>query len=366
MEVEFLSNMRYNLYVSEAEWSEWKAKLGKFGAFFEAASKLPLIDASKPTAPLTPVTQNFPNKLPSPPSTYHSAPAYPLPPLASTHPSLPIPFSTAPHLPRSPIRAPRDLYSEHQSRKRSLDPAGELPLSKRMFYADSPRMQSSMTHTPDSLVYTPSTLPALTPDSDAVVSGSTNIVPTNNPRMPRLPMPRIQTTMSQQAHLQPPHLAPLSLPANRAMSTVYPNASNSRSQPATPVSGMPLSNMNLYSTPVPNLGGSNYTSANASPIAGAYSAATPTRTGLSPSYFLTHRSSPYRPVRNVNTLLIPPPSTSLNNPSRNIGHDQIHYQPLSKTSTETKAGVVPYLSHDSWSQGYTMTPPVPPHYEFRA
>ncbi|KAI9872942.1 MAG: hypothetical protein M1823_008041, partial [Watsoniomyces obsoletus] len=39
MEVEFLSNMRYDLYVSELEWKDWKSTLGLLGSFYEKALK---------------------------------------------------------------------------------------------------------------------------------------------------------------------------------------------------------------------------------------------------------------------------------------------------------------------------------------
>ena len=42
MEVEFLSNMRYSLYVSEREWEDWHQKLGRFWAFWDRASKMPV------------------------------------------------------------------------------------------------------------------------------------------------------------------------------------------------------------------------------------------------------------------------------------------------------------------------------------
>ena len=358
MEVEFLSNMRYNLYVSESDWGRWKVKLGRFGAFFEAASKIPYADTAD-TAPVTPVAQSFPHKLPSPPSTHHSSiPHAQFGPAAESYPSLPNPYSTAPPpLRQSPAR---EVSFEQQNRKRSLDPTSELPSAKRMFHPELPSGLSSMIPTSETMIQTPGTLSAYTPRSSLSDSHSADAFPAGQKTMPRLPMPISS------------HLAPLSLPVQRAMSTVYPPASSTWPQQTTPVATTmgPFSNMNLYSNPIPNLGnisrsGSAFASATASPNT-AQNTATPTRPGLSPSYFLTNRSSPYRPVRNVNTLLIPPPPASLNNPSRNIGHDQIHYQPLSKNNTERRVGVVPYLHHDTWSQNHSETPPMSFQYDFRA
>jgi len=182
-------------------------------------------------------------------------------------------------------------------------------------------------------------------------------------RVPRLPIPKIQTTTT--GMLPSSHLAPISFPSSRAMSTVYPNTSTAWSQPVTPVSASLPMVPNLYQNPIPSLGDhsrdhSNYASAQASP---SYGAATPTR--LSPSYFLTNRSSPYRPVRGVNTLLIPPPSASMQNVARNIPSEQMYYQPLSKAAAERRTGPVPYYQPEGWQQSNTSTP-VPLQYGYRA
>ncbi|KAK0767739.1 hypothetical protein LTR75_018301, partial [Friedmanniomyces endolithicus] len=41
MEVEFLSNMKYCLFTSSDEWSEWQSLLGRFADFLQRASKPP-------------------------------------------------------------------------------------------------------------------------------------------------------------------------------------------------------------------------------------------------------------------------------------------------------------------------------------
>jgi hypothetical protein len=347
--------MRYDLYVSESEWAGWKVKLGKFGAFYEVASKFPSTGELKSSGPLTPVSQTFPHKLPSPPSAHHMAPLYP----TNSYASLPNPIATAPHLPRSPSRHYRNPVLEQLERKRSMDFTTELPPAKRMYQAPSSISPDSTVHTPSTSVETPGSGSAYTPSSSASMTTFPEDGRTAGSRVPRLPIPRIQTTT---ASLNP-HLAPISFPAPRAMSTVYPNASQTWSQPATPVSAVPPMPTNLYQNPIPNLGDnsrdhSNYASAQASP---SYGAVTPTRSGLSPSYFLTHRSSPYRPVRGVNTLLIPPPSASMQNATRNIPFDQMHYQPLSKTVTERRIGPVPYYQPDGWQSNASTQLPVQPY-----
>ena len=105
-------------------------------------------------------------------------------------------------------------------------------------------------------------------------------------------MPRMPASAS---NLSSNQLAPLNMPVNRAMSSVYPMASSSGwSQPITPVSAGPS---NLYQNAIPNLGDasrppSHLSSRHTSPT--GYNSMTPVMPGTSLSYFLTHRTSPYR------------------------------------------------------------------------
>lgn len=350
MEVEFLSNMRYNLYVSKEEWKRWQVKLARFSTYVKRASKAPLIEAAKPVLPVTPITQSLPYKLPSPPS-----PARHGPPLPMYQPSLPNPMTVAPYLSHSPARHYEPDHSLG-SRKRSLDISGNMPAAKR-FMSNTPSGQSPAVHSPESLgPYASSSSTSTSTLADI----ANNISP-----VLKLPMPNVSSS-SVQMPRQHTSLTPLSVPSVRAMSLVYPHAPNNWSQSVTPVGTMPPASMNLYPNPLPALGElprSQYASANASPSTAGYGTSTPSRQ-LSPSYFLTNRNSPYRPVRSVNTLLIPPPSASLHNPTRNIGLDQMRYHPLAKAPTETKAGVVPYMHQDAWPHPWTTAPDMPSQYAF--
>jgi hypothetical protein len=337
MEVEFLSNMRYDLYVSAEEWEEWKVKLGRLGSFYEKASRM---RSSSTPAPLTPTSHNSPHKLPSPPST-HSAYSHMGPSTGSYH-QLPNPVVNAPHLNSSPSRHQR--YSSVDvldSRKRSLDLSDELPPAKRLH------------HSPQHLPvpnYAPNNVTTSIPPQPWVAAPNTV-----RPDMPRLPVPRAPAT----ANITQNQLAPLNLPATRAMaSVVAPSNGTSWSH------GTPAVAQSHSATPInPGLGEiprihSHSNSTHTSPNGHG-----PALPGLSPSYFLTNRSSPYRPVRNVNTLLIPPPSAALHNHVRNVGLEQMHYQPLSKVSSERFAGPVPYNKHDPWHQSNTpLTLKYPHHF----
>ena len=78
MEVEFLSNVRYNLFASKEEWKEWHAKLRRFSDFYHKASlvpedeqfisKTPSLHISPSLGPTPPLPSMSPaSKLPSPP-----------------------------------------------------------------------------------------------------------------------------------------------------------------------------------------------------------------------------------------------------------------------------------------------------------
>lgn len=355
MEVEFLSNMRYDLYASAAEWSEWKAKLGRFGAFFSKASQMPFMDETRGTgiAPLTPTSQSLSHKLPSPPSTHHSVRSF----AASTsvngqYPKLPHPLPASLQLPNSPLR--------QQERKRSIDFSAELPPAKRHQLPGILPGQVLSGHAgsmANSLSYTPNNFRVSPPNRRLAESGPFS----TSSEVPRLELPRVPTTSA----LSSGQLAPLSGPASRAMSSVYSDATSGYSQPVTPISAVPP---NLFQNPIPSLGDgsrplANYPSAHTSPSNG-FRKTTPTLPGLSPSYFLTHRTSPYRPVRNVNTLLIPPPSAALQNSVRNIPIDQIYYQPLSKAVTERHTGLLPFMQPDCWQNNNVSTPVTHQQYQF--
>lgn len=351
MEMEFLSNMRYNLYVSEDEWKRWHVKLARFSSYFNRASKAPQSEAVKRTSPITPVTRAFSYQLPSPHSPTRHAVPIPMYP-----PSLPNPMAMAPYLPHSPARYCYDGDGTVGGRKRSLEDVAELPSAKRLMTI-TPSSQPPPTVSPASQRVETQNLNSLSVTSADSVD---NLLP-----VPKLPMLHFSTSSGQGVRSHPA-LAPLSVPPVRAMSTVYAHGLNNWSQPVTPGGTQP-SSMNLYANPIPALGEvtrSQYGSANASPTTAGYGNGTPRQ--LSPSYILTNRNSPYRPVRSVSTLLIPPPSGPLHNPSRNIGLDQMRYQPLAKVPTEVRVGVVPYLHHDAWPPSWSGSTGMPSHYAFHA
>ncbi|KAK4196425.1 hypothetical protein QBC40DRAFT_309895 [Triangularia verruculosa] len=186
-------------------------------------------------------------------------------------------------------------------------------------------------------------------------------------------------SFSSSAAYAPPQASPLSLPplvpGVSAMATVYPTATTyAPHQSVTVTSGPSVSSAPQsvttpttsfppmsYGTPTKRPSpqhhlASNATMAGSSPLAMdpfSHHAGTPmgnagTTSGLhtpishSPSFYLQQRNSPYKPVRQVNTLLIPPPSAFLHQYhfQNAVTPNQMHYQPLGRRN-EYRTGIVP-------------------------
>lgn len=65
MEVEFLSNMRYNLLASKDEWEDWLTKLACFRDYYEQALRVP----ASPLAVVSPSSRSFHSPIASPTTT---------------------------------------------------------------------------------------------------------------------------------------------------------------------------------------------------------------------------------------------------------------------------------------------------------
>ncbi|PWY77355.1 hypothetical protein BO70DRAFT_363292 [Aspergillus heteromorphus CBS 117.55] len=344
MEVEFLSNVRYNLFVSEEEWAQWHSKLGLFINFFNTAPRTPEKTEKQPTPPVLRVSPNLglspraplssPGaKLPSPGSEPSRAHNWCLPLNG-------LPYTAAPQL-------PCDIPPVNP-RKRSRDePVEEHPSKRTAMHNPMPTPMSSLPPS-SALTSIPALPPVLAPTS----------TPSHLPTIPeRLPRPNFPS--HSLAPVMPSSLSQVPS-AGRVMPPVYKPPTNWVPQmpPATtvPSTGVPPMATGMYNTPISLPDPSRHhsspfavTSATISPAVSAYSGHTP-QNHLSPSFFLANRNSPYRPVRSVNTLLIPPPSASQQ--QRSIPFDHMHYQPLGKTASERKTGLLPYLHHEAWPQGH--------------
>jgi len=331
MEVEFLSNMRYSLFTSKKKWEEWHAILGKFGTFFDRASRVPASGTISPAGPPTPsfgAPQNF---MVSPPKTQQTSPPttmmYSPNHLAFSNTPLLQPQATSATV--SPIGALPELGPI--VRKRSADHSAEPPF-KRQSYGFAPGPYSNAPPIPT--LQTP-------------VNRSFEPPPSVN-RLP--PLPSLSIPAPQQMPPQGKSWSelPLPVPGSRSMAMVYPppvqwqqptHTPTSMAAPPFSNSYTPTADRSRQISPYPPSAGS-------SPVSASYPATNSRQ--LSPSHFLNQRQSPYRPVRGVHTLLVPPPSTSMQNPAQNIGYDQMQYQPLGRPMTERHTGLLPYMDRNAW------------------
>ncbi|PKY08759.1 hypothetical protein P168DRAFT_278318 [Aspergillus campestris IBT 28561] len=353
MEVEFLSNVRYNLFASEEQWAEWHTKLALFADFFNKAT--PALESEMGPSP--PVLRVSPNLGPLPRVPQLSSPV-------SKLPSPPASDSLRSHNWNLPLNGPAYSAAPQPrnegpvlSRKRTRDEQIEEHPAKRVAMPNSAQKPLPVLPPSSALANMPALPSVLTPTS----ASSQPSLPTTISRLPppNFPppssyayTPSIPTPVSQ----YPPA-------ASRAMQSSFNPAPTWPSQMTQSMSVPPMTN-GLYasntSISLPDPGRLNsspfgVSSATVSP-ASAYSVHTP-QTYPSPSYLLANRNSPYRPVRSVNTLLIPPPSSSLQQ-QRNIPYEHMHYQPLGKTAADRKSGLLPYLQPEDWSQGQQFLHPI--------
>lgn len=328
MEVEFLSNMRYSLYTSKEQWEEWHTTLGKFGTFYDRASKVvaSVSPTGLPVAPLpASLTTSPPTSLQtSPPASVAYSPnhlAFSNAPFMQPQTSAAAVSPTGPLPPLGPIQ-----------RKRSTDHGTEPP-SKRQAHGFAPGPYSNA---------------PLIPTLQTPISRSFEPPPSANrlPPLPSLaiPPPQMPTQVKTWSDL------PLPVPGGRSMGMIYPPPVQWQQPTNTPTStvGPPFSAIPTPTTDQSRQISPYTNSANNSPVNGSFTSATTRQ--LSPSYFLNQRQSPYRPVRGVHTLLVPPPQTSIHNPARNIAYEQMQYHPLGRPMNERRPGPVPYMDHGAWPE----------------
>ncbi|KAL8944685.1 MAG: hypothetical protein Q9216_000253 [Gyalolechia sp. 2 TL-2023] len=354
MEVEFLSNMRYTLYASENEWKAWHIKLGKFWKYFEAGSKTPVQAPPKVLNPPIPSPSGRPN-LPSPPASTHTSPPYTAShPFSSRTPPNPYSLPIPPYLPPvgpSPLGPLSESALKPASRKRSHDRAMESvePPAKRQ----APPAVSSAS---SSSTVTPSTLNGFTPNT-SFTTPSTG--PPSSFKGPRLPTPNLSistgnpgTSYQALASVQLPFPGGSSKPPSLPTVT---RLSHTGVLPSLPQTMRPNYDSGHSSSPTTewpprHLSYATGAAATPSPTNVNFPQSAHTPTHLSPAAFTLSRSSPYKPIRSVNTLLVPPPSASMYSAPPSLSYSQMHYQPLGKPISQSRPGVLPMLQQDSWGQ----------------
>jgi hypothetical protein len=322
MEVEFLSNMRYSLYIGDQEWKDWRIKLGRFWAYWDKASKLPLAPPP-PTPEATAALRPMPPPLPSPPCTSPPyTPSHSAPPASGNSFQLPTPAVSLdpPYFPTMPM--PQADFGSF-SRKRSLDYSSAMqPPNKRVAGSQVPKLSVNVPPFP-------TTLPPALPQPSA----SARLQPLDYPLQPTNPPRSVDTLLA--LHPPQPQHPQLPPPCTRSMSMVYPQPSSA--SPAT--SGPPHFSFSPYSTRQASPYSAHHSGAS-SPITPSFGSHGSPTWGV-----LGNRESPYRPVRTVNTLLVPPQHMEA---PQQVPYDTMHYHPLAKSKFEYKTGPVPYLPEVSW------------------
>lgn len=394
MEVEFLSNMRYSLYASKEEWSEWHFKLARFSIYYSETPEVTSAPSFPGLAPgkSWPKTPDWVPPPPNPPQVYHSTlqsphplsmpspaqtatstagayaphknPSIPTsrnqsPDDGSLEPQMPRPLSMAPPLYPTSSTAPAYLHSKtlpnSGPRKRSLeDNSFERP-SKKLAGQSS---ENSSTTSNSSLPSSIHNGPAATGTSTAPVMSF------HSPW--RLPPPNNQIGGALGAHTTPGHSAPHQT-RERAMAMVYP----SQNKPTRQMQQLPslqmanpylATSLNPQGLSGPQLSLPTYISLGQNPSPTSYTFPhLQTPDGLSPSGWVGPRNSPYKPIRGVNTLLVPPPSAAMQQAPEQLSYDQMRYQPLGRPNSERRAGVLPLLPFNTWSDSARpMGPHLPP------
>lgn len=369
MEVEFLSNMRYSLLVSKDQWEEWLVKLSKFWGYCERASRpvLSPLTIPSPTRSIVNSSIRSPTGHLVLTPTLHSTPASRSPydaPYAANH-QWP---SQATVQACSAVPAQTDARNGFKKRAYADEDPTEPPAKRAALHTQGIPAQPSNMYSQTRQRTTSSLEPLRLPVPNLTVNTVAN------------PAQTAYNSVASHAPIQQSALSlPPMVPGVRAMATVYPSNTTSSSfsgntsttsvppSVSTPLtssapSGFP--SMTNYATPTKRHSPGSLTPAaaaalgNSSPLSesfghGHHGVRTPI--SQSPSVYLQHRSSPYRPVRHVNTLLFPPPSSSLHEyhlsgPNQAlVAPVQMHYQPLGRRH-EYHTGIVPEFTLSAQQQ----------------
>jgi hypothetical protein len=321
MEVEFLSNMRYGLFTSQEQWTKWHHKLGKFGWVINQIIRdgTRLYQSIRQTPVVPDVRVNS-----QPANSFNSWDSQVFPP----HLSHPGSSSMA------PLRSSVNYGSSTTDMLEPYSMSHLKRLREHDDYQKPPKRHASMLE--------------LSRQSEA---NSQHMLPLTSQPPPRFNLPNLGVTAApsplDSLMGTAPHLRnELPAPNTRAMSLVY-------AQPHLQRPHAPLIPPIQTSAPTPGLLNVDHSN-QLSPFGISSAASSPTSATAytnqySPSFFLAQRSSPYRPVRRVQTLLVPPPLQSIQNAPTMAGASQMQYHLLGHPH-ERHVGPVPYVNYEAWPQ----------------
>lgn len=363
MEVEFLSNMRYSLFVGEREWKDWHVKLGKFWAFWDRASRSPI---ELPTRQLVANSSGFSSaipQLPSPPASTSSSPPYPNAHSPATSSATNIPANS------SSVYTPASSITHTPASSSGYSPYPPAPMHPHLL--NPPHLPYTPTLQPDFESLSKKRLPEYAPELQPPAKRASRFAPTNLtvqvPSFPvhlppsstsNTPIPRIQPVEPYALGVQqrspasafPPgqQQGQLPLPGTRSMSMVFTQG------PPQAISAGPIASVSPYGsrqTSPYSQGQSIHHSATSSPTTPNYASQS------SPTWILGPRDSPYRPVRTFNTLLVPPPSNTAD--AQQLEAQSLGYHTLAKSRPQYKTGLVPYMHPEtSWTQSWPEPTPL--------
>ncbi|PTB65034.1 hypothetical protein BBK36DRAFT_55521 [Trichoderma citrinoviride] len=354
MEVEFLSNMRYNLLASKEEWEDWLTKLACFRDYYEQASRA----QASPLAATSPSSRSFHSPI-SPTTMLPASDAAAFSPATAPTYSPPVSkhaqdWVTYHANPVSPL-AVKPSMALRPSRKRSPDGEpmeGVNNPSKRVM-----RMHPAQVH--ENPWSNSCAAPRYGVPHLSIVTSQPAVFPTATASRPPSPLtagyappqnvaslPPLQAGMRAMSTVYQPHKT--TMPLRTSVSADY-YPSMTTTAPELPRGPPPMA----YATPskrqhgLAGLQTSGYTSSpmGETPFGAATGVHTPmalTPISHSPSVYLQQRASPYKPVRHVNRLLYPPPSASLDqyHLAVPVPPTHMHYQPLGRRN-DLRTGVVP-------------------------
>jgi hypothetical protein len=383
MEVEFLSNMRYNLFVDAEEWDRWLVQLASFVQYCQRAGEKRTIPS--PAMPVQPLAHSvFSSPLPSPTNLMSSISLPPRPSVSvgayqTTHvlpnPMMPSARASHYHAASSPLSI-QHSPSSRPCRKRSAEddddsidypakrvarvmgpsaimaPLGNVQANsaeqqqqqqqqqQQHYHSHQQQQQQPRLAVPQRVAHLPVVEPAYSPtfvSSGALAYGS-------QASLPPLHAPRAMstvyhsgpaaTTMPQQVS------APAAAPAPVMASGSYAAPSDASNGYRTPTKHHSPAGLGIYA--------SSPHAESYPPITTLHTPAGHTSNTHSPITYLQDRSSPYKPIRHVNELLRPSFSGSLQDYHLSqLAPSQMHYQPIGRRY-DFRTGVVP---------DFVLTPP---------
>ncbi|POS84978.1 hypothetical protein EPUL_005604 [Erysiphe pulchra] len=297
MEVEFLSNMRYSLMASKEQWEEWHKKLGLFKTHYDAATRALVTPYSLPP-------------MPSPPESTRASP-----PLNNRYTQLDSARRQWPML--GSLSTTTSLSPSYYARKRSLDMEAGEPAVKKVITQNNRRSNNAPHRLTNILQTDTSLLPQISTNQSCVAESGKLAYPAPT-------------------NLILPPIGSLPPSNSRSTSDVFTNNQTSQFWTQQYMFPMPLQQS---TSPQNHSSLQELYSYNSSPV----SANPGNHSGhISPSIFLRQRSSPYKPVRHVNTLLYTPPYVSIHENSVNV--QEMRYRTIGRGNESLRTGVVPNWS----------------------